>query len=160
MKETAFSHSGTRFIAVLLTFLVILSVFSVQQYLSTAFAWNHSDEVATADSEPEEEIPANVEKTENPTISAKKPAETRVSSSIMFRKIARKAKSVSLSGDFNGWKEESLSKDADGTWVLTRTLNPGKYGYVFNVDGKEQLDDFNTNYKITDGHKVSLIEIK
>jgi hypothetical protein len=47
------------------------------------------------------------------------------------------AKSVFLSGSFNGWRKEELAmtRTANG-WELHYTLGPGNYEYNFIVDGK------------------------
>jgi len=47
------------------------------------------------------------------------------------------AKTVSLSGSFNGWKKDELimNKTSAG-WELAYTLGPGNYQYKYIVDGK------------------------
>ena len=45
--------------------------------------------------------------------------------------------SVALAGDFNAWSTtaDPLKKQADGSWTLTKKLEPGKYNYKFVLDG-------------------------
>ena len=54
------------------------------------------------------------------------------------------AKTVTLKGSFNGWKENELPmrKTKDG-WTLPYTLGPGNYEYGFMVDGKWTTDTSN-----------------
>ncbi len=54
------------------------------------------------------------------------------------------AKSVSIVGDFNDWqvgKDLLSDPDGDGIWVGEITLKPGKYQYVFVIDGKKWIPD-------------------
>jgi len=52
------------------------------------------------------------------------------------------AQRVTLAGDFNGWDTESLKlKKQNGLWVLKLPLSPGRYQYVFVIDGKNWLAD-------------------
>lgn len=80
----------------------------------------------------------------------------------VFSKIARKASSVFLSGDFNGWKKTDLplKKNNAGIWETRLPLLPGTYSYVYIVDGEEQLDDFSTGFTVKNGRKVSVLNIK
>jgi hypothetical protein len=54
------------------------------------------------------------------------------------------AKTVTLNGSFNGWRENELlmHKTATG-WELPYTLGPGNYEYGFFVDGKWTTDPAN-----------------
>jgi 1,4-alpha-glucan branching enzyme len=51
--------------------------------------------------------------------------------------------SVALGGEFNGWSTDAdpMAKQADGTWVLVKKLEPGRYAYKFVVDGTWKPDD-------------------
>jgi 1,4-alpha-glucan branching enzyme len=54
------------------------------------------------------------------------------------------ARSVVLSGDFNGWNEAELRMDKiAGGWSLGYSLKPGNYGYKFIVDGQWITDPAN-----------------
>ena len=79
--------------------------------------------------------------------SAKTVNELKSETSYIFRKLARKAEKVYISGDFNGWKKEQMEKNNRGEWEIRLKLNPGQYSYFFIVDGKEQPDDFNISVK-------------
>jgi hypothetical protein len=74
---------------------------------------------------------------------------------------------VLLSGSFNEWADSVQSgaaaladDDADGTWEVTLTLNPGKHLYKFIVDGDWIHDPANPN-KEDDGYGGfnSIIEV-
>ena len=54
------------------------------------------------------------------------------------------AKSVILSGSFNGWSRDGyLMLKKDGNWSYPISLKPGKYTYKFIVDGKWIIDPDN-----------------
>ncbi len=59
-----------------------------------------------------------------------------------FRLKAPKAKAVALIGDFNGWKAGTLplARKAAGDWEILLPLPPGRYRYLFVVDGQERPD--------------------
>lgn len=48
------------------------------------------------------------------------------------------AKNVFVAGSFNGWKPENgpLVPVGDGHWVGNLTVDPGRYEYLFVVDGQ------------------------
>ncbi len=50
---------------------------------------------------------------------------------------------VHLAGDFNAWSTSAdpLTKQADGTWTITKKLAAGTYGYKFVVDGSNWKTD-------------------
>lgn len=54
------------------------------------------------------------------------------------------ANSVKVKGDFNKWDPETLVLNKNGnSFTDYALLSPGKYEYLFEVDGKEILDPFN-----------------
>mgnify|MGYP001602522458 CR=1 FL=1 len=86
------------------------------------------------------------------------PAEAPKLDFLEFRLRAPQAKQVSLVGEFNGWKEGTLAlpKRENGAWDLSLPLPKGRYGYLFVVDGKPQLDAQNPETALKDGKKISL----
>ncbi len=58
--------------------------------------------------------------------------------SVLVGIYAPQAKLVSVSGTFNGWQPQPLSRstDTEGWWETTLTLEPGTYEYVYTVDGE------------------------
>ena len=48
------------------------------------------------------------------------------------------ARKVCVAGSFNGWKPEQapLVSVGDGHWVGNLTIDPGRYEYLFVVDGQ------------------------
>lgn len=61
---------------------------------------------------------------------------------VVFRVWAPNASKVAVSGDFNGWKEDPLQKEAarPGHWMLdSRRARPGD-GYRFVIDGLQRRD--------------------
>ncbi len=61
---------------------------------------------------------------------------------VVFRTWAPNASRVAVSGDFNGWKEEPMQKEASrpGHWVLdSRQARPGD-AYQFAIDGLRRRD--------------------
>ncbi len=74
------------------------------------------------------------------------------------------ARSVSLAGDFNGWvlTADPLTRQADGSWTITRRLAPGTYEYKFLVDGTTwKTDEANPEAKADPfGGKNSVVTVK
>jgi len=69
------------------------------------------------------------------------------------------AKSVVLSGSFNGWKKDELimNKTTNG-WELPYTLGAGNYQYKFIVDGKWVTDPDNQINSLSSGNSFLIIE--
>jgi len=58
------------------------------------------------------------------------------------------AKSVIVTGSFNGWNEDSFKMTRkDGTWQYTLHLKPGKHTYKFIVDGQWMIDPANEDWE-------------
>ena len=53
------------------------------------------------------------------------------------------ARSVSVAGDFNGWNPDQtkLERSEGGMWTATISLKPGRYQYMFVIDGKQWIPD-------------------
>jgi len=53
------------------------------------------------------------------------------------------ARTVQVAGDFNGWNpaQTSLDQISDGAWAVTISLKPGRYAYMFVVDGRRWIAD-------------------
>ncbi len=53
------------------------------------------------------------------------------------------AKSVQVAGDFNGWNpaRTPLQALAGGAWTVTLPLKPGRYEYMYVVDGQQWVVD-------------------
>jgi len=68
--------------------------------------------------------------------------------------FAGAAASVALAGEFNAWAIDTdpLTKQADGTWTLTKKLEPGRYMYKFVLDGgKVWKEDPGASESVDDG---------
>ncbi len=63
------------------------------------------------------------------------------------------AASVSVAGDFNGWNpaQTPLERSDGGMWTATIPLKPGRYQYMFVIDGKEWIADPLAEEETTDG---------
>ena len=75
-----------------------------------------------------------------------------------------KFQTVALAGDFNQWNSQSNpleNPDGDDTWTTTLKLAPGRYEYMFILDGKEWIPDPNSNRFVRDGfgNKNAVLEI-
>jgi 1,4-alpha-glucan branching enzyme len=56
---------------------------------------------------------------------------------------------VAVSGSFNSWVPQAMTKGKDGLWSVTLQLVPGFYPYRFLVD-TERTDDPNNSRKTLD----------
>jgi hypothetical protein len=72
---------------------------------------------------------------------------------IEFSFSAPDAKEVFLAGSFNGWNPavDTLTKQGNGIWTITKTLSTGIHCYKFVADGKWFTDPLNTK-KYYNGH--------
>jgi len=75
-----------------------------------------------------------------------------------------KAHTVAIAGDFNGWNpQDNLLEDpeGDGIWTGTLKLEPGRYEYMFVVDGEKWFPDPNALRYVKDGfgNKNAILEI-
>ena len=63
------------------------------------------------------------------------------------------AHSVSVAGDFNGWNpaHTPLERSEGGMWTATIPLKPGRYQYMFVIDGKQWIADPLAPEEETDG---------
>ena len=63
------------------------------------------------------------------------------------------AHSVSVAGDFNGWNpaHTPLERSEGGVWTATIPLKPGRYQYMFVIDGKQWIADPLASEEETDG---------
>jgi len=102
---------------------------------------------------------ATKEKAKKPTTAKKSRANA---SSIEFTVTAPEAKEVFLVGDFNGWQAEGfqMRKFKDGVCRKKVQLKPGRYEYLFIVDGDWWTDPQN-DARCTNpfGMENSIIEI-
>ncbi len=68
-------------------------------------------------------------------------------------KFSGAGNTVNLAGDFNNWSTsaDALTKQADGSWSITKKLAPGRYMYKFVVDGSNWKEDPNAKETVDDG---------
>jgi hypothetical protein len=74
--------------------------------------------------------------------------------SVGFSVRLPEAGSVSLVGDFNEWSEDGIElrdDDSDGLWTVEIRIKPGRYQYMFVVNGKEWIVDEHADAVIDDG---------
>lgn len=81
---------------------------------------------------------------------------------VEFKFRAPKAKKVFLAGDFNQWKPETmpLAKKSDGQWLIQVPLPPGKYSYLFQVDGTWAQDPVGPSAGSHNNIPASVMEVK
>jgi hypothetical protein len=75
-----------------------------------------------------------------------------------------KAHTVAIAGDFNGWNPQANileDPEGDGIWTGTLKLEPGRYEYMFVLDGEKWLPDPNALRYVKDGfgNKNAILEI-
>ncbi len=71
--------------------------------------------------------------------------ETRQTTKVYVRLmlLQPEAHSVSVAGDFNGWNpsETTMDRSDGGVWTTTIQLKPGRYQYMFVIDGEKWIAD-------------------
>ena len=75
-----------------------------------------------------------------------------------------KAHTVAIAGDFNGWNPQANileDPEEDGIWTGTLKLEPGRYEYMFVMDGEKWFPDPNALRYVKDGfgNKNAILEI-
>jgi len=75
-----------------------------------------------------------------------------------------KAHTVAIAGDFNGWSPQANileDSEGDGIWTGTLKLEPGRYEYMFVLDGEKWFPDPNALRYVKDGfgNKNAILEI-
>jgi len=75
-----------------------------------------------------------------------------------------KAHTVAIAGDFNGWNPQANileDPEGDGIWTGTLNLEPGRYEYMFVLDGEKWFPDPNALRYVKDGfgNKNAILEI-
>ena len=75
-----------------------------------------------------------------------------------------KAHTVAIAGDFNGWNPQANileDSDGDGIWTGTLKLEPGRYEYMFVLDGEKWFPDPNALRYVKDGfgNRNAILEI-
>jgi 1,4-alpha-glucan branching enzyme len=82
-------------------------------------------------------------------------------STIYFRLEAPEAKRVCVTGDFNDWREEKhhLHRNPNGVWECQIPLPPGRYRYIFVVDGARRADPACAQRVQTDAGEACVIEV-
>jgi hypothetical protein len=75
-----------------------------------------------------------------------------------------KAHTVAIAGDFNGWNPQANileDLEGDGIWTGTLKLEPGRYEYMFVLDGEKWFPDPNALRYVKDGfgNRNAILEI-
>ena len=75
-----------------------------------------------------------------------------------------KVHTVAIAGDFNDWNPKANileDPEGDGIWTGTLKLEPGRYEYMFVLDGEKWLPDPNALRYVKDGfgNKNAILEI-
>ncbi len=80
----------------------------------------------------------NDKQTELSPAPAAAPAKPAAAPSVSLELVKPNAKHVYVAGSFNDWKPERapLSATGDGRWVGNLEVKPGRYEYLFVVDGQ------------------------
>lgn len=83
---------------------------------------------------------------------------------VRFELHATQAERVALAGSFNGWSDSSIvfaRGPEPGLWTVTVALAPGRYQYLFVVDGERWIPDPMAHAQIEDefGQQNSLIVV-
>ncbi len=81
-----------------------------------------------------------------------------------MRADASQVKSIAVVGDFNDWdptRDLLTDVNNDGIWTVTLKLEPGRYEYMFILDGQEWVPDPSAYRYVNDGfgNKNAVLEI-
>jgi len=78
-----------------------------------------------------------------PIADSRQPTAVGAAASVTFVLVAPEARSVALAGDFNDWDSARMlmRREASGLWTVDVLLTPGRYRYVFVVDGRRFVAD-------------------
>ena len=81
-----------------------------------------------------------------------------------MRADATQVQSIAVVGDFNDWDpNRNLLTDVnnDGLWTVTLKLEPGRYEYMFIIDGQKWVPDPSAYQYVNDGfgNKNAVLEI-
>jgi hypothetical protein len=81
-----------------------------------------------------------------------------------FRISDNKTHTVAIAGDFNNWDPQAnilQDPEEDGVWTGTLKLEPGRYEYMFVMDGEKWFPDPNALRYVKDGfgNKNAILEI-
>lgn len=81
-----------------------------------------------------------------------------------MRADASQVKSIAVVGDFNDWEPDRdllIDENNDGIWSVTLKLEPGRYEYMFILDGQEWVPDPSAYRYVSDGfgNKNAVLEI-
>ena len=83
--------------------------------------------------------------------SAPTPPETVPTRNIGFAFYNTRARRVTITGEFNGWKRVPMKRGKNRKWTISLPLEPGTYAYNFVVDGK-MVKDPNNPRSCNSGH--------
>ena len=83
-------------------------------------------------------VPAPVLKNHEPKPAQPKVTLPKTSNRVSLELVKPEAKEVYVAGSFNGWVPEKspLAHKGNGRWVGDLAVSPGRYEYLFVVDGK------------------------
>ena len=81
---------------------------------------------------------------------------------VKFSLWAPDAKSVRIAADFNRWNSKSLplSRLKNGTWEVLIPLPPGRYDYLYEVDGLPMIDPGNPETGYHNRRQTSVMIVK
>jgi 1,4-alpha-glucan branching enzyme len=82
---------------------------------------------------------------ESPVANQEGLAQAPVSQVVLVRLVVvqPEARTVEAAGDFNGWNPAltPLEQTSNGAWTVTIPLQPGRYEYMYVVDGQRWIVD-------------------
>ena len=70
-----------------------------------------------------------------------RPASSRSTVLVRLVIVQPGARTVQVAGDFNGWTPAPLVEISDGAWAVTLSMEPGRYEYMYVIDGTQWIAD-------------------
>ena len=166
-------------ILILLNTLILVIALGIVYYKFTQFSYSKTQTEEAKNLIKQEEVSSNKiveEKLQKISINVSSQTQTTEQQTegknIIIRKpkfvyFSKKAKKVSLIGDFNNWVPQPMTKVGANRWELvieipTEVGSQNKYLYNFLVDGKPTLDPNNKKPPelSKQGFKSSVLELK
>jgi hypothetical protein len=109
---------------------------------------------AVEPSTPTVAVPVVEKKEEEHVLESKAVAGSKTKREVTLKYKNSSARTVAVIGDFNKWTRKSMKRSKD-VWQISIKANPGKYEFMYVIDGNKRVID--PNFKTSDNGKSLLV---